>query len=91
MSLQRQGRLCDRIGDAHKRRIDRKDYAGLGIGLRPEGEIANAVRRGDLVRILPGYRFEALDVFAIMPKGTSKLPRIIRFLDAFSEGLSSEV
>jgi DNA-binding transcriptional LysR family regulator len=65
-------------------------YAGLGIGLRPDGEVAEAVASGDLVRILPGYRSGAVDVFAIMPKAASRVPRVARFLDAFAEVLSRE-
>lgn len=32
-------------------------YAGLGIGVRPESEIAEGVQRKTLVRVLPGWRF----------------------------------
>lgn len=62
-------------------------YAGLGIGLRPERELDAAVRSGTLVRVLPGYRFTALDVYAVMPKGTSTLSRVSRMLGLLTDVL----
>ena len=65
-------------------------YAGLGIGLRPEKELAAAVEAGTLVRVLPRHRFGSMEVYALMPKGTSRLARVSTFLDFFSELLKKE-
>jgi DNA-binding transcriptional LysR family regulator len=56
-------------------------YAGIGIGLRPQREIAAAVAAGTLVAVLPEYRFAALDIHALLPSGLSRLPRVSRFLE----------
>ena len=65
-------------------------YAGLGIGLRPERELDAAVKSGTLVRVLPDYRFAALDVYAVMPKGISKLARVTRMLGLLADVLREE-
>ena len=57
-------------------------YAGLGIGVRPAGECARAVNDGRLERVLPGYRFQPLDVFALVPKGRVRVPRVAACLEA---------
>lgn len=65
-------------------------YAGLGIGIRPEKELVEAVAAGSLVRVLPRHRFGSVEVFALMPKGASKLARVSRFLDFYGELLKLE-
>jgi DNA-binding transcriptional LysR family regulator len=65
-------------------------YAGLGIGIRPEKELAAAVEAGTLVRVLPRYRFASMEVYALMSKGTSRLARVSTFLDFYSELLKKE-
>jgi DNA-binding transcriptional LysR family regulator len=57
-------------------------YVGLGIGVRPAGECARAEREGRLERVLPGYRFQPLDVYALVPKGRLRVPRVAACLDA---------
>lgn len=57
-------------------------YAGLGIGIRPSGECSRAVKAGALERVLPAYRFSPLDVYALLPKGRLRIPRIAACLDA---------
>ncbi len=57
-------------------------YAGLGIGVRPAGECARAQREGRLERVLPGYRFQALDVYALIPKGRLRVPRVAACVEA---------
>jgi DNA-binding transcriptional LysR family regulator len=51
-------------------------YAGLGIGVRLSGECAAAEREGRLERVLPSYRFQPLDVYALIPKGRGRVPRV---------------
>lgn len=65
-------------------------YAGLGIGLRPARELDAAVTAGTLVRVLPGYRFAALDVYAVMPKGISRLSRVARLLALLADVLHEQ-
>ncbi|MBL0726608.1 LysR family transcriptional regulator [Piscinibacter sp. HJYY11] len=60
-------------------------YAGIGIGIRPQRELLDAVARGTLVHVLPEYRFEPLDVYALMPSGTARLPRMSAFLDSLEQ------
>jgi DNA-binding transcriptional LysR family regulator len=60
-------------------------YAGLGIGLRSAPECAAGVRKKTLVRVLPAYRFAPMDIYAYMPKGSGKLPRVATCLDALEE------
>jgi DNA-binding transcriptional LysR family regulator len=64
--------------------------AGLGIGLRPEKELKAAVAAGTLVHVLPGFRFQSAEVYALMPKGTSRLRRVSRFLDLLADALRKE-
>ncbi len=64
-------------------------YRGLGIGLRPRGEFAEAVNAGRLLPVLPGYVFQPLDVHAILPKGRAKLPRVAACLAALMEAVEA--
>lgn len=57
-------------------------YAGLGNAVRPVGEYVRAERDGRLERVLPGYRFQPLDVYALLPKGRIRIPRIAACLAA---------
>lgn len=57
-------------------------YAGLGIGVRPAGECARAAREGRLERVLPGYRFQPLEIYALVPKGRLRVPRVAACLEA---------
>lgn len=57
-------------------------YAGLGIGVRPAGECTRAQRGGRLERVLPGYRFQPLDVYALVPKGRLRVPRVAACIEA---------
>jgi DNA-binding transcriptional LysR family regulator len=57
-------------------------YAGLGIGVRPAHECAMAQRTGHLERVLRGYHFQPLDIFALVPKGRLRVPRVAACLEA---------
>lgn len=57
-------------------------YAGLGIGVRPAGECARAEADGRLERVLPAHHFQPLDVYALVAKGRSRIPRIAVCLEA---------
>lgn len=40
---------------------------GMGIGIQPIASAVDGLRAGTLVRVLPGYRLEELNLFAIYP------------------------
>lgn len=42
-------------------------YAGLGIGLRPMGEVRRAAKEGTLERVLPAWKLEPLPVRVLQP------------------------
>lgn len=42
-------------------------YAGLGIGLRPQGEIREAVQKKQLIHILPSWQLRPISVQLLMP------------------------
>lgn len=62
-------------------------YAGLGIGIRPQGECTRAEKAGALERVLPGHRFQPRDITALLPKGRSGIPRIAACLEALREAV----
>jgi DNA-binding transcriptional LysR family regulator len=51
-------------------------YAGLGIGVRPESELADAVSRGELVHVLPEWRFGELPTHLLTTPGRRGLKRV---------------
>lgn len=56
-------------------------YEGLGIGVRSLKECSRGVAEGRLVRVLPDYWFEPSDVYALVPRGRTRLPRVVACLD----------
>lgn len=60
-------------------------YEGLGIGIRPQGECARAEKAGTLERVLPGHKFQPMDVYALLPKGRADIPRIAACLAILRE------
>lgn len=69
--------------------------AGLGIGLLPRATLTKAEEEGTLTQVLPGCRVNSNTLYALIPAGRQKLPRIrvvsdwlamfIKTLDAPSE------
>lgn len=57
-------------------------YAGLGVGLRPDGELSRAVAAGALVEVLPGWRFAAHPIHVVSPRGRGRLPGVRTVVDA---------
>jgi DNA-binding transcriptional LysR family regulator len=51
-------------------------YAGLGVGLRPRGEVARASAEGKLVAVLPRWRFGSSRIHLVSPPGRMRLPRV---------------
>lgn len=64
-------------------------YAGIGIGIRPHAECAQAVRLGLLEQVLPGYRFQPMDVYALVPAGRIRLRRVAACLEALRAGVAA--
>ncbi len=62
-------------------------YAGLGIGVRPAGELAQAVAAGRLVEVLPGWTFAALPVYLVFPGGRERLPGVRVVAEALEAAL----
>lgn len=75
-------RVCGSYEADDSRALGDATYAGLGIGVRPAGECARAEKDGRLERVLPGYRFQRLDVYALLPKGRVRIPRVAACLEA---------
>jgi DNA-binding transcriptional LysR family regulator len=51
-------------------------YAGLGIGVRPRGEVVRASAEGKLVAVLPRWRFGSNRIHLVSPPGRMRLPRV---------------
>lgn len=64
-------------------------YAGLGIGVRPRAECAEAEQLGLLERVLPDYRFQSLDVYALVPQGRIRLRRVAMCLEALRAAVAA--
>ncbi len=62
-------------------------YAGLGIGIRPEAEVAEAVARGELVHVLPEWRFGELPTHLLTTPGRRGLRRIVLVSEAIIESV----
>jgi DNA-binding transcriptional LysR family regulator len=57
-------------------------YAGLGIGVRPKGELADAVKRKALVHLLPDWTFGEQPAYLLTTVGRRDLPRVRAVTDA---------
>lgn len=49
---------------------------GLGIGLRPRGEVMRGVRAGRLVHVLPAYTYRSFPVYLVSAPGRLRLSRV---------------
>jgi len=59
---------------------------GMGIGIQPIGSAVEGLRAGTLVRVLPDYHFEELNIFAIYPSRKfvdAKIRTWVEFLKDF--------
>ncbi|MEZ4363053.1 MAG: LysR family transcriptional regulator [Kofleriaceae bacterium] len=64
-------------------------YAGLGIGVRLRSELQSAIRDGALVPILPAWQWASSPLYALLPRGRSKLPSIRELLAVLRRVTSS--
>ncbi len=51
-------------------------YGGIGIGLRPRGEVLAEAAAGRLIHVLPEYRFESIPIHLVSPRGRTRLARV---------------
>ena len=58
---------------------------GTGMALLPTSDFTRHAGDGTLVPLLPGWRGPALDVFAVMPPGRTKVPAVRALLDLIAE------
>ena len=61
--------------------------SGTGIGRLPDFIAADAVGRGELVRVLPGLDTETVDVHALYPSHRSLSAKVRAFIDALGDHL----
>jgi len=64
-------------------------YAGVGIGVRLRSAIDSAVRAGTLVHVLPEWQWASTPLYALLPKGRTKLPSIRAMLDVLRKATHS--
>jgi len=57
-------------------------YAGLGIGVRSISECESAAGEGRLERVLPDYWFQPREIYALVAKGRTRVPRIVACIEA---------
>jgi DNA-binding transcriptional LysR family regulator len=63
---------------------------GMGIGIQPIASAVDGLRAGTLVRVLPTYHFEPLNIFAIYPSRKfvdAKIKTWVEFLKESIPGL----
>ncbi|MGE3725048.1 MAG: LysR family transcriptional regulator [Candidatus Sericytochromatia bacterium] len=62
-------------------------YAGLGIGVRSQRELLDAVASNKLIPVLPDYTFQAIDVLVLYSRGRLKSRKVKAVYDALTEAL----
>jgi DNA-binding transcriptional LysR family regulator len=66
-------------------------YQGLGIGIRPKPELEAAMERGSLVEVLPGWRFLALPLYLVSPRGRGRMPGVRTVAEALTVAVAEIV
>ncbi len=61
---------------------------GAGVGRLPDFYAVEAVARGTLVRLLPEYQFDSVEIHALYPSHRSLSAKVRVFIDAMAEHLS---
>jgi LysR family transcriptional regulator AphB len=54
---------------------------GLGIAVLPDYMSREEVASGQLIRVLPDWGMEPVDVYALYPRHRAKIPKVKAFLD----------
>ena len=76
-----QGNLVANNGDA----LLAASLAHAGISLHPTFIAADALRAGQLVRVLPGWSVASLSVFAVYPSVRNLSPKVRSFIDFLAD------
>jgi len=63
------------------------DSAGWGVIVRSEWDVADCLRTGELLRILPDWRLSAADVLILLRSRAGRTAKIGRFVDCLREDL----
>jgi DNA-binding transcriptional LysR family regulator len=63
--------------------------AARGVGLQPEFVVWDALRRGDLVDVLPDWRIDRVSVNLVTPPGNLRAVRVTAFVDYLAERLAA--
>lgn len=63
--------------------------AGMGIGLLPRAALGRATEEGILSQVLPGCHIASNPLFAVVPIGRQKLPRVRTVLDWLADFIKS--
>jgi DNA-binding transcriptional LysR family regulator len=64
-------------------------YAGFGIGLLPLAEVRRGQHTGALERVLPGWQFAPVPVWAVSPRGRMALERVARVYDVLVRAVAA--
>lgn len=64
-------------------------HAGFGIGLLPAAEVRRAQQAGTLERVLPGWRFAPVPVWAVAPQGRLQLDRVARVVTVLERAVAA--
>ncbi len=62
---------------------------GLGIGVAPRFYVSEAITRGELVQVLPGYRRALVPIQAVYPSRRMLAPKVRVFVDFAAEVISA--
>lgn len=75
------GRLTANNGESLRKAAE----SGLGIALLPTFILGDAIKRGDLVELLPGSDAENLGIYAVYPPGRYIQPKLRAFIDFLAD------
>lgn len=74
--------IAGRFETSDARALEQALGAGLGIGVQLRSKAADDVAKGILVSVLPDWQWSSTPVYALLPKGRTKLPAVRMLLEA---------
>lgn len=74
--------IAGRFETTDARALEQGVRAGLGIGVQLRSKAAGDVASGVLVPVLPDWQWSSTPVYALLPKGRTKLPAVRKLLEA---------
>jgi DNA-binding transcriptional LysR family regulator len=63
--------------------------AGMGIGIRAGQALEQGIADGSLQAVLPGWCFEGVTLYALIPTGRKRVPRVRAFVEWLAEYMSA--